>query len=503
MKSLIHNGVQVPPSYVEQGLHVVIDEASLELTPEQEELAVAWAKKVGTEYVEDPVFVKNFFEDFSAKTGKNRLGPQSVDFTQVAQFVERERERKASMSREEKKKAVEERKVLREQSKERYGYAQVDGLRVEVGNYVAEPSSIFMGRGRHPMRGKWKEGPRHGDIELNLSPEAPVPSGGWKAIVWEPESMWIARWKDKLSNKMKYVWLSDSAIVKQKREIEKFNLAKSLDRSLEEVRAHIAKSLEWEDLTRKRIATVCYLVDHLMFRVGDEENEAGTVGASTLKPQHITFNPDGSTSFDFLGKDSIRFKKTITLPQVVVQNLKEFASHSRSAIFKGVRSKPVSDFLSEVMPGLTAKVFRTYHATRAVDEYLKRQELKSELDHVKKHLAVMANLEAAALCNHKRKTPKNWNSSLEKKQERLRKLRSQEKKTPRTLLALDKLRLNIEETRETRDYNLRTSLKSYIDPRVYYDWGLRTDYDWRNYYPKTLQRKFSWVESATSLGGKI
>ncbi|MEM2102393.1 MAG: DNA topoisomerase I, partial [Candidatus Bathyarchaeia archaeon] len=55
--------------------------------------------------------------------------------------------------------------------------------------------------------------------------------------------------------------------------------------------------------------------------------------------------------------------------------------------------------------------------------------------------------------------------------------------------------LKVKETEETKEYNLRTSLKSYIDPRVYYRWGKKVDFDWKLYYPKTLQRKFSWVES--------
>ena len=499
MKSLVHKGLLIPPRYVGHGLHIRIEEMLWELTPDQEEMAVAWAKKLETEYVKDHVFVKNFFKDFSAKLGFAKpLDPKKVDLSEVLQFVERERERKAAMSREAKKRAVEDRKALREANKQRYGYAVVDGIEVEIGNYIAEPSSIFMGRGKHPQRGRWKEGPNEREIELNLSPDAPVPADRWGAVLWQPDSMWIARWKDKLSGKMKYVWLSDSAIMKQRKEIEKFNLARELDLRLDEVRAHIEESLETSDETRRRIATVCYLVDNLMFRVGDEENEAGTVGASTLKPEHVIINKsDGTTTFDFLGKDSIRFNKTVTLPEAVTLNLEGFKEESSSTIFKGVRSKPVSDFLGEVMPGLTAKVFRTHHATRSVDSYLRETKLdSSEPDYVKKHVATTANLQAAILCNHKRKIPKTWKSSLKKKRERLRELKSRDKKTQKTLEVLEKTNLKIKEMKATRDYNLGTSLKSYIDPRVYYEWGLKVNYDWKNYYPKTLQRKFSWVEKA-------
>jgi hypothetical protein len=68
------------------------------------------------------------------------------------------------------------------------------------------------------------------------------------------------------------------------------------------------------------------------------------------------------------------------------------------------------------------------------------------------------------------------------------------KKTKSQEERVQALQLKIKEIKDTRDYNLRTSLKSYIDPRVYYSWGNSIDFDWKLYYPKTLQNKFSWVE---------
>ena len=60
--------------------------------------------------------------------------------------------------------------------------------------------------------------------------------------------------------------------------------------------------------------------------------------------------------------------------------------------------------------------------------------------------------------------------------------------------AAKKLSLRIKLMKDTKDYNLRTSLKSYIDPRIYYQWGREIGFDWKLYYPKTFQKKFSWVE---------
>jgi len=589
MKQLHHNGVLIPHRYKGKGFTIQVKGKKIKLTPRQEEMAFAWAKKIGTPYVEDPVFAKNFHRDFSKKLGIN-VKPGDVDYSIVLSTIEKERAWKASLSREERKQLTAQRKAQRAANKDRYGFVWVDGTRVEVANYAVEPSSIFIGRGKHPLRGCWKEGAREEDVELNLSPDAPRPRGNWK-IVWQPDSMWIARWQDKLTGKMKYVWFSDSSIVKQRKDIEKFDKARKLRRNLVEVRKHIWENLNADDLRRRKTATVCFLIDRLKIRVGDEKDpdEADTVGASTLRSKHVRFNNDESVTFNFLGKDSVPHVFTVELPDNVTRNLKEFAANARSTLFDGVRSKHVSEFLDEVMAGLSAKVFRTCYASEAVETNLKKAPVKLEdPEYVKKHAATMANLEAAKVCNHRRTIRKTWQSSLEKKKDRLKtlknrakdaqdelrqkiedwkekdseRLREQEEKLKdmqaklsahrrqlaekkqqgkstralkrrisfdrkavtrqkqrlkllkpkheermkklgqrlesrmqRDKAAIAKLKLRIAAQKETRDYNLGTSLKSYIDPRIYYKWGKQVDYDWKQYYSKALQRKFSWVEN--------
>jgi DNA topoisomerase I len=590
METLHHNGVLIPARYEGKGLTVKVKGNEVKLTTEQEEMAVAWAKKAGTPYVEDKVFAKNFHKDFSKKLGI-QVKPGDVDFSAIISLVEEEREYKKSLPREEKKRLAAQRKEVREANKERYGYAYVDGERMELANYVAEPSSIFMGRGKHPMRGSWKEGPSKEDIILNLSPDAPRPEGNWKEIVWEPEAIWIARWQDKLSGKMKYVWFSDSCSFKQQKEIEKFDKAKEFRQKLPQVKRHIQKNLESEDLKRRKTATVCYLIDKLKIRVGDEKDpdEADTVGASTLRKEHIKINGDGTVSFNFLGKDSVPHIFTTKLPDKIIKNLGEFSSNTNSALFEGVGSSEVSAFLDEVMTGLSAKVFRTLYASDAVQTKLDKTSVEPEDPvYVKKYVAKMANLEAAKVCNHKRTIPKRWKASLEKKKERIDVLKQRAKKAQtkikarmnaqekryqqrlkkqdekmaaavekleelkrqleerqkqgksvkaltkrvkgkrnviartrqrlkdlkakhkeqvnkqkqrletrkqRDKTALEKQKLTIDIQEETRDYNLSTSLKSYIDPRIYYEWGKKVEYDWKQYYQKALHKKFSWLDN--------
>jgi DNA topoisomerase-1 len=512
LRQLLHNGLLIP-KYEALGFEISVKGETQKLTPVQEEMAVAWVKKLSTDYVKDQVFKKNFFNDFcNALDITPSMPPSAFLFTEIQIHLNKLKIHQLSLTKGEKKLLAKTRKEKREFNKEKYGYAIVDNTRVEIANFTAEPSSIFMGRGQHPLRGKWKKGPSANDITLNLSPKSRRPQGTWKHCVWQPDSMWIAKWRDALQGKTKYVWLSDSCFLKQEREEEKFNDAILLKKHIRKVRAHIKANLVTADPLRRKIATVCYMIDTLKFRVGDEkdQDEADTVGATTLRPEHISYGSNNTVIFDFLGKDSIHWHLEAQLSTEVIQNLKEFSSTAKSAIFKGVRSENVSNFLDEVMSGLTAKVFRTYHATQIVDKSLRTAKVTpQDPDFVKKYVAKMANLEAAKACNHKKKISKNWRASFLKMKTRLKRLRARKRQIRaqktrnketkiRRLRKIDerinKLRLQIKLKAATKEYNLNTSLKSYIDPRTYYRWSESIKYDWRQIYSKSLQRKFCWVE---------
>lgn len=500
VKTLRHNGVLIP-EYKYLGFSIKFKGEEIKLTAEQEEMAVAWAKKINTDYSKDEVFIKNFFRDFGkALKIRGELRPEDFDFSSITAWLEKEKAKRELMTKEEKKVLANERKKAREENKAKYGFAYVNGIPMEISNYMVEPASIFMGRGSHPLRGSWKPAVKSNEITLNLSPDSPIPeapSGGkWQAVIFDPSSLWIARWRDKLRNKMKYVWLSDTAYIKQVRDIEKFDKARELERKIKEVREHIRRGLSSEDPLERKVATVCYLIDRLKMRVGDEkdEDEADTVGATTLRAEHLSFDKSERTiTFDFLGKDSVRWVSKIKPEPEVWRNLHDFIEEGNETIFNGVRSQKVNAYLAEVMPGLTAKVFRTYHASMATSSVLRQPGLtKRDPSYKKKYRAIMANLEAAKVCNHKRKLPKTWEESLRKKEQRLEELKRNKAKEER----VKELELRISAIKETRDYNLNTSLKNYIDPRVYADWGRRIDFDWKLYYSKSLQKRFAWVDGA-------
>ncbi len=101
---LIHNGILIPSAPEHRGLVLAVRGQAVPLAPKQEEMALAWAKKQGTEYVEDGVFVRNFMQDFSAALGiKPPLAPDEVDFGPAYAIVEAERAARAARGEAERK----------------------------------------------------------------------------------------------------------------------------------------------------------------------------------------------------------------------------------------------------------------------------------------------------------------------------------------------------------------------------------------------------------------
>ena len=527
LKSLQHNGIYVAP-YKYKGFTIKIKEHTIKLKPKSEQMAIALVRKNQSAAPPDKVFYKNFFQDFLEQLTKenpslaflgqiqneyvNKMENDSpnekdvehleFDFSEISKHLEQEKSAKLTMTKEEKKKLAAERKARRETLKEKYGYAVIDGKKIEIANWTAEPSCLFTGRGNHPRRGKWKEGPKEEDIILNLSVDSPKPLGNWKDIVWEPEKMYIAKWQDKLSGKIKYVWFSDSAFLKQRKEREKFDKTEQLGNVIPKIEEHIVKNLNAKDDKRRRIATVCWLIFALNLRVGDEKDpgEADTVGAITLRPEHIKI--DGNVlHFDFLGKDSVKWVKSINASPILISNIEHYSKTCKEYLFEGIDSKKVSRFLSEQMKGLTAKMFRTWRTTKVVKKYLDNCSVKKEdAEYVKVFHGKMANLEGAKVANHKRMIPANFDERLAKKEARLKELEvqlkeksKQGKKTDAILSRIEKTKRDLELTEKTKEYNLGTSLKSYIDPRVYVEWAAKVDFNLEKLYSKTLRKKYSWA----------
>jgi DNA topoisomerase-1 len=529
-QTLEHKGVAFPPEYQPRGIVVTIRGEKLALSRDQEELIYAWAKKKDTHYVQDPVFQQNFMGDlkkFLPEKFKN-ITIKDIDFSTANKLAdeekrmkEREKERYKTLEREEKKKISLAKKAERERLKATYGRAVVDGTEVDIANWLVEPPGLFMGRGQHPMRGRWKPRVQPKDVTLNLGENAPVPEGNWHKVVHDHSSTWLATWMENLTGKRKYVWLHDSSALRQEYDRAKYDKAKKL--AEQEVRVQ-------SEVTRRmmkggdRTATVAYLILKLAMRVGDEKDpdEADTVGASTLRVEHIKFPQAGGKNmieFNFLGKDSVPWQKTLEVDsddtKALYDNLKKFMQGKKpnDPIFDGINSRKVNAFLQEIMPGLTAKVFRTCIATRVVQQELSRARVERSSSEAQKiYAARKANLEAAIKCNHKKGVdPKNpaakkaiekFEESIAKKKQAIAQLKADvaakkwktELQGKRLEERLERMEVQMKLQQETRDYSLGTSLRNYIDPRVMKAWLNFVELDWTKVYTATLQRKFLWVE---------
>ena len=541
-KTLQHNGILFPPDYEKHGITVKIKGESIDLTLDQEEMIYQWAKKKDTPYAQDKVFQTNFTADF-AKTLPSKfkkISYEDIDFSDAYKLVDKEKDFKEMMSKEEKKVIAAKRKELREKLKEKFGKAVMDGNEVEVANYMAEPPGIFIGRGEHPLRGKWKPRITPKDVTLNLGKEAQIPEGNWGKIVHDKDSMWLASWTDYLTQKRKYVWLADTAGLKQDRDKAKYEKAVKLSKEIERIKDRIVKDMKNRDPKISRIATVCYLIYRTAMRVGDEKDpdEADTVGATTLRKEHIKIT-ESAIEFDFLGKDSVRWQETIKAEghdKQFQENLKKLIQNKKpkDEIFHDITSRHVNAYYSSIVKGLTAKVFRTYLATTVVKNYLKdHNNIKKKTDNEKLYHAKLANLEAAVMCNHKRTIPKTFEQSLQKKKDTLKKINTDKpwEKTNETLKKVEeketktetqkknkekriktlndqirkqktkhkerveKLKLQIDLSEKTRDYNLGTSLRNYIDPRVFKAWTDEVGAEWEKLYTSALQKKFLWVQN--------
>jgi len=515
-KTLQHNGIAFPPPFESKGITIKIKGEKVPLNLEQEEMVYQWAKKKDTPYVQDKVFCKNFLDDFVKvlQPKFKNISLSDIDFSAAFKVVDLEKDAKLTLDKEQKKKLAVSRKEIKEKMKAKYGVAIIDGKQVDVANWMAEPPGLFIGRGDHPLRGRWKPRVSEKDVTLNLGKESKVPPGNWGKIIHETDFMWLASWEDYLTEKRKYVWLSDTADLKQERDQMKYDKAIKLSQHINKVLENVIKKMSDRDEKVRRVATVCYLIFKTAMRVGDEKDpdEADTVGATTLRVEHIRLKPD-AIEFDFLGKDSVRLQKSLpvtTQDKMLHDNLKKFTEKKKpdDLIFDGITSRHVNEFLGQIVKGLTAKVFRTYLATAVVTNYLKKVDgLDSKSENIKIYHAKLANLEAAITCNHKRTIPKTFEESLKKKKEVLEKLKKTapktEKQREKLKLREEKMKLTIELTEKTKDYNLGTSLRNYIDPRVFKAWTDQVGLEWEKLYTSALQKKFQWVAKANTDWKKI
>ncbi|KAF5727929.1 DNA topoisomerase 1 -like protein [Tripterygium wilfordii] len=532
--TLVHSGVIFPPPYKPHGIKMLFKGQPVDLTPAQEEVATMYAVMRETDYYTKPKFQENFWTDWRKILGKNHViqNLKDCDFTPIYEWHLTEKEKKKQMSSEEKK-ALKEEKLKQE---EKYMWAIVDGVKEKVGNFRVEPPGLFRGRGEHPKMGKLKRRIRPSDITINIGkdvpiPECPIPGERWKEVKHDNTVTWLAFWNDPINPKeFKYVFLAASSSLKGQSDKEKYEKARKLKDYIENIRAAYTKDFTSKDVTRRQIAVATYLIDKLALRAGNEkdDDEADTVGCCTLKVGNVECVEKNKLKFDFLGKDSIQYVNTVEVELPVYKAIKEFQSRKRENddLFDKLDTAKLNTHLKDLMPGLTAKVFRTYNASITLDSMLSRDTKDGDVAE-KVVVYQHANKEVAIICNHQRTVSKSHSGQILRLTEKIEELKDNlkeltidldrakrgkpplkdaegkqkrnlapeaiERKIAQTNAKIEKMERDMQTKEDLKTVALGTSKINYLDPRITIAWCKRHEVPIEKIFNKSLLAKFAWA----------
>ena len=507
---LYHNGVLFPPEYVKHNIPVIYNNKELILEKEAEEAATFYAKYTGTEYIENNKFRKNFWKDWKELLGDDHeiKSFDEVNFSLIREYLDKIKEEKKIISHEEKD--IE--KKAKEEEEKKYKIAYLDDKEEPIGNFRVEPPGIFLGRGDHPKIGRLKKRIYPEDVTLNLSKDAPVPETiqghNWGNIVHDRTVDWLASWKDTISGKMKYVWLGAHSITKGLNDAAKFDVARKLKKKIKGIREQNFINMTDSELIMRQKATAVYFIDVFALRVGNEkgEDEADTVGVTSLRVEHITIFEDSQIKLDFLGKDSVRYLNTVSVDPLVYNNLNEFIKDKTNGdqLFDMITTNDVNKYLQTFMKGLTAKVFRTYNASYLFQKELAKVTKKYETyqgdDKIKLLLEEFnkANLKVAKQMNHQKKISKSYTGQVIKISEQIKELRKKMKNATSTRKTKIKMKISELKTKkniksEMKNLSLGTSKTNYIDPRITTAFIKIHNIPIDKLFTKALQDKFKWA----------
>jgi len=522
-KTLSHNGpyfTHIIEPYEAHKVPILYGGKKYMLTQAEERIANFYAQRLTSEeagtvsviWTKDSVFNNNFWSDFkkylTAEHAKIFKNFKDFNFSKIVEhFKNKKKDEKAKTTAEKRKKKE---KLL--ERKAEYGYAMINGIKEPIGNFIIEPAAIFYGRGENPNRGKIKRDIEPEEVTINVEDDVEVlpPKGHkWLAVVHDNTASWLATWKDPILEDNKYMWFSAEGQIKGKSDMLKYEKARKLNKYLSTVQKKYKADINSNVVVEQQLGTVLYLIDNFGFRVGNEkdESETDTVGASTLRVEHLKLKSNNTIAFDFLGKDSIRYFKEISVDNGVYKNLKEFISgkDKTDLIFDKITSTSINDYLKTFDETFSAKIFRTRLASSLMYDSLGKIKIpKKASQSDKKREFISANSMVAEVLNHRKTAPTKTTDILTKYKGELKELKKEmakKKHLEKDLTAIKKRiqtkRNQIEIKANTLNVAITTSLTNYIDPRIVISWSKKTDTTISQIYSGVLQKKFRWAIDTT------
>ncbi len=539
-ETLEHNGPIFPKEYEYVGFDPKLSSLA-------EEMLYHYSAKLETEYVHNKVFNKNFWNALKPELPLEYQSKTLEDFLplckQIFEYIQQKKEERKLKTKEQRLLEAEE----KEQIKEKYGWAILNGERQPIASPVIEGPGIMVCRGAHPQNGCWKTRVKPEDVNINASNKVQPPYGHkWKSCKENKSSMELCSYKMRTSTGMilhKRVLFSATSIVKQNADQKKFEKAQKLISHWDELKSHIEKNILNKDPVIKQSAMVTWLIMNLGIRVGDEKSEdfADTVGASSLRYEHLTIK-DHVLKLSFDGKDSVHYSNSIELPDYIEKQLSLLLNGKKKGdmIFPDVTSGEVAEFISHVVNGITAKVFRTAWGSSLLAYGLQNAKIKPTMTTSEK-IAIFdnASLEVSKKLNHQKNVGKNFESKFEEMNVHLQQMKDDysvienniNKQIKELKVKIDKLdekkynandkallkknykdkikrlqerlnkkkkqitdfKLKKELKEKTKNISLGTARAAYSDPRIGMSFCKTFDIPLEKVYSKTMQEKFSWA----------
>ena len=541
---LEHKGPLFAPPYerLPGNVKFFYDGNPMELAETTEEVATFYARMLDHDYTSREVFNNNFWQDWRQIMTEDETNIikdfKKCNFTEIHEYFKRVSEAKKTRSKEEKNTEKERNGEITST----YGVCIIDHREEKIGNFRIEPPGLFRGRGDNPNQGKVKTRTFPEQVIINCSKDskipAPPPGHQWKEVRHDNTVTWLASWTENIQNLTKYVMLNPASKLRGESDMMKYELARKLHRRVGKIRSQYRKDMKSTEMRVRQRAVALYFIDKLALRAGrgkDGDKTADTVGCCSLRVEHITLHPekDGKrrvVEFDFLGKDSVRYVNSISVEKRVYENIELFMKDKSRGddLFDCLNTSVLNRHLQDLMAGLTAKVFRTYNASRTLSQQLELLTNPEDSVSAKMLSYNRANRAVAVLCNHQRAVPKAFEKSMENMQNKIKAKKSNIKQVKKdiksinteykqencakTKILLDKkkdklkrlkeqlVRLEVQATEkdENKDIALGTSKINYLDPRISVAWCQKFDVPIEKVYNKTQRDKFQWaINTAT------
>jgi len=527
------------------GVSLYYDGKPYELNEKEEEVATYYARRIITEetgkkkFIQKKEFNDNFFTDFKKFLTKEHFSIfkdfSKLDFSRMVKRIKeikQAKEEEKRIRREEKKKQQEKRKEEEkaflknpankgkkfskpdtekekqqemEKKEERikilekklnYSFAFVDGMKKIIRNSGVEMPGIYVGQGEEigQVKGRIKEYYYPEDIIINVTKgkEAPLPPKGhkWGGIVHDDTARWTAKYRDKITKRLKYILLAETG------DLLKFEKARKLNKHIDEIEKRILSLLKSKDSKENQIGCVLYLIKEYGLRVGnekeddedDDDKSEKVVGATTLLVQHVSCKMEDASHnlvLSFKGKDSVSYDGMISVSEAVYKHVEKFLKSKKpnDNLFNEISSNDVNKYLKSIDKDFSAKVFRTRLASSIMYEGLKKLKNKkydeNSDDNDKQKILDFkeVNKEVAVKLNHKKGLTDAVKAKLEKDKQTIddlkKKIKAEDdtKKKEKLKKELFTKEEKFNEQNEMKEIQLATSLKNYIDPRIVKAWS--------------------------------